>query len=341
MATVRLSDTVIPEVFLSYTAINDPEKTAYWESGIIASTEALNMITRVGGKSFTMPFWKDLDPTIEPNYSNDDPADLASPQKVGTGTMTARKSFLNQGWSDMDLVVELTGSDPMRHIASRVDTYWARQWQRRLTATTLGLYRRNVASENADMSVVAPTEVFNSDLVIDASGTLGDASGDLRAIAVHSKIRDRMLKNDEIVYLPDSSGSLTIATYKDLRVIVDDSMPIISGSGSTAVYLSVLFGGQAIGFGGVAGHAFALGEGIPKTPVEMDRVPAAGNGGGMETMWMRKTWALHPFGYSWTDTSDPAMVEFSPTLADLATAAHWTRVVSRKQTPMAFIASRA
>src|SRR5690606_28352456 len=137
----------------------------------------------------------------------------------------------------------------------------------------------------------------------------------------------------------DSQGNLTIATYKGLRVIVDDSMPILSGSGTTAVYLSVLFGGGAFGFGGVEGHAFAFGEGIPKTPVEMERVAAAGNGGGMETLWQRKTWAIHPLGFTWVEESDPVMVEMSPTLADLRKADHWDRVVHRKQVPMAFITS--
>src|SRR5690606_10180 len=133
----------------------------------------------------------------------------------------------------------------------------------------------------------------------------------------------------------DSQGNLTIATYKGLRVIVDDSMPILSGSGTTAVYLSVLFGGGAFGFGGVEGHAFAFGEGIPKTPVELERVAAAGNGGGMETLWMRKTWAIHPLGYSWVEPSGvDALVEMSPTLADLRKATVWDRVVHRKQVPM-------
>lgn len=339
MATVRLSDVVIPEVFLSYTSLNLPEKTAFWEAGVIATNSTLNAAAKAGGQMFTMPFWQDLDPTIEPNYSNDDPADMATPQKVGTGRMTARKSFLNQGWSDMDLVVELSGSDPMTHIASRVDTYWVRQLQRRLIASVVGVYADNVANDAGDMVVAAPTAQFSGDLVIDASGTLGDASGGLRAIAVHSRIRDRMLKNDEIVWVPDSSGALTIATYKGLRVIVDDSMPILSGSGATAVYLSVLFGGGAFGFGGTEGHAFAFGEGLPKTPVEVERVAAAGNGGGMETLWTRKTWSIHPLGFTWVEESTPEMVEMSPTLADLRLAVHWNRIVARKQVPMAFITS--
>lgn len=339
MATVQLSDVVVPEVFLSYTSLNNPELSAYWKAGIVASNELLSQATANGGLEFTVPFWLDLDPTIEPNYSNDDPTDIAVPNKVGTSRMKARKAFLNQGWSDMDLVVELSGSDPMRHIASRTDVYWERQWQRRLVANTVGIYNENVATDGGDMVVAGGANPFSSDMVIDASGTMGDASGRLTAIAVHSKIRDRMLKNDEIVWSPDSTGALTIALYKGLLVIVDDMMPIITGSGATAQYLSVLYGQGAQGFAGLDGHSFAYGEGIPKTPIALHRKEDAGNGGGMETLWQRKTWMLHPFGYTWNDA--PTISEMSPTLADLKVAGHWTRVVSRKQVPMAFITSQA
>lgn len=344
MATTRLSDAIIPEVFMTYTSLDNPELTAFWRSGIVATSDTFNTFARVGGKEFTLPFWQDLDPTIEPNMSNDDPADLATPQKVTASSMKARKSFLNQGWSDMDLVVELTGSDPMRHIASRTNTYWQRQWQRRLIATMRGVYADNVTNDNSDMVVAAPTEKMNGDLVIDAAGTMGDASGRLGGIAIHSKIRDRLIKNDEIVWVPDSQGNLNIPTYKGLRVVVDDNMPVLSGTGDNRVFLSVLFGTGGFAFGGVDGHAFAYGEGIPKTPIALDRVEEAGNGGGMETLWQRKTWVLHPFGYSWIE--DPAgtgddLVEFSPTLADLIKGAHWNRVVYRKQVPLAFITSLA
>nr|AYD82584.1 putative major capsid protein [Achromobacter phage vB_Ade_ART] len=344
MAVTRLSDAIIPPVFLSYTSLDNPELTSLWQSGIAARSGFFDGFARNAGKEFTLPFWQDLDPNVEPNMSNDDPDDMAVPQKVTATSMRARKSFLNQGWADMDLVVELTGSDPMRHVANRVNIYWRRQWQRRLIATLQGVYADNVANDAGDMTVAGGANPFTGDMVIDAAGTMGDALGVLGGIVMHSKVHTRLVKNDEIVWVPDSEGKLTIPTYKELRVVVDDSMPIVSGSGATAQYLTVLFGTGSFAFGGIDGHAFAYGEGLPKVPVEFDRTPRAGNGGGMEEMWMRKTWVLHPFGYDWIE--DPAgtgddLTEFSPTLADLRKAAHWDRKVYRKQVPLAFITSQA
>jgi hypothetical protein len=340
MAVVRLSDAVVYDVYGSYVSVDNPEKTALMQSGIVRRSETFDTVARMGGKEGNIPFWQDIDPTLEPNYSNDDPADHAVPNKIDAGEMKYRKAFLNQGFSDMDLVQELAGSSPMQHIRNRFGTYWLRQWQRRLIATLVGILNDNVANDGSDMVVdisglTGDDAVFGSDAFIDAAYTAGDAAEQFVGIGVHSSIMARMLKNDEIVYLPDSDGALTIPTYKGRYVIVDDSMPVSSG-----VYTSILFGAGSFAFGGVEGTAVAYGEGVPRTPFEIDRAPTAGNGGGQETIWERRTWLLHPFGFSWVEAG-AALADFSPSLADLRLAAHWNRVVPRKSAPFAFIKSRA
>jgi hypothetical protein len=345
MAVVRLSDAYVHDVYMSYFSVDDPERSAFLTSGIVTRNDVLDTIARDGGIQATIPFWKDIDANLEPNYSNDDPNDIAVAQKIGSGKMTARKAWLNQGFGEMDLVVELAGSSPMQHIRNRFGVYWSRQWQRRLIATCLGIYNDNVANDAGDMVVdisgnAGALAQFNSGAFIAAAYTAGDAAEQFKGIAVHSMVMARMLTNEEIVYLPDSAGGLTIPTYKGRFVIVDDMLPILSGSGANAIYLSILFGSGAFGTGLVNGSAFATGEGIPKVPVELYRDPHPGNGGGMEELWERKTWILHPFGYTWVETG-AALAEFSPQLADLRLAAHWDRVVSRKQVPLAFIKSKA
>lgn len=348
MAVVRLSDAVIPAVYLAYQGLNTPELTAIWQSGLVATSPVLDEIARSGGKTAVIPFWNDLDSSIEPNYSNDDPSDFAVPNKLGSGQMECRKAWMNQAYASMDIIVELSGSEPMTRIRDRFSAYWQRQWQRRAIATLIGLYRANVAQDAGDMVVdisgeaLPADQIFNADAVIDANGTMGDASGQFSAIMVHSAVHTRMLKNNEIIYIQDSVTGLNIPYYKGLRVIMDDGMPVLSGTGTARVFLSVLMGGGAFGYGGVEGHAFAAGAGIPKVAMEIDRTPLAGNGGGEEMIIERKTQILHPNGFTWVEgTGADAPTEFSPALADLAMAKHWDRVVSRKQTPFAFVVSKA
>lgn len=342
MAVVRLSDVVVPVVYETYGAINILESDALYQSGIVANSPYLNAIARQGGITGSMPFWGDIDPTVEPNMSNDDPEDIAVPMKIGTSTMNFRKAFMNQGWSSMDLVAEVLGDDPMRRIKARTDTYWQRQFKRRLFATLKGVIADNIANDSSDMGQnisagIGAAGIIGSDAVIDVSATMGDARGNLSVMVTHSAIEARLAKQQLIVYQPVAGGSLIVPTYLGYRVIVDDSM-IWSGSGSTTAYLTVFFGRNAFGFGGVSGHLFNIGEGIPKTPVAIERKEDTGNGGGQEILWERKTLLLQPAGFNWVEGT---LTEFSPTLSDLASASHWDRKIPRKSVPMAFLIARA
>ena len=341
MATTRLSDAVIPEVYADYQAENTPEKTAFFESGVVVRNEMLDTKAKTGGQEIQIPFWRDLDASVEPNASNDDPADMASPNKLGSGLQKARISYLNQGYSASDLVVELSGSDPMQRIRNRFGTYWQRQWQRRVIASAVGVLADNVANDGGDMVFDGSAALWSRKAFTSAVFTLGDAFGQLSAIAVHSLAYKQMVDADDIDYIKDSQGNLTIPTFMGQRVIVDDSMPAISaGDPATITTTAVLFGAGAFGYG----------EGDPEMPVEIERQARAGNGGGVETLWERKTWILHPFGYQFTGDditnranlrgrtgADTTVDEFSPLLADLRKAANWNRVVDRKNVPIAFL----
>lgn len=339
---IRLSDAFIPSVYATYTAVNNPETSAFVQAGVIASNPFMNAMIGGASKTFVVPFWQDIDPTIEPNYSNDDPADLAVAQKIGSGTMTARKTWVNQSFAEMDLVPELSGSDPLQHVKNRFGTYWVRQQERRLIATCVGVLADNVANDGGDMLVdisgnAGAAAIFSSDAFVDASYTMGDQVDRIAAIAIHSNIAARLDKNDDIDTVRDSDGNILLRTYKGRAVIVDDNLPV-SGVGADRIYTSIMFGVGAIGFAGVEGHAFAMGEGVPRVPAWVERGEQKGNGGGSEEIGERHTWMMHPFGFEWIEGT---LVEFSPTLADLRLAAHWNRVVARKNVPLAFLKSKA
>lgn len=333
MATVRLSDVVVPEVYADYQAVNSPEKTAFVESGIVVTSDILNTKANSGGKILDVPFWKDLDSSSEPNISNDDPAVSATPEKVGTGTQIARVAYLNNGWSSTDLSGEIAGSSPMQRIASRTGIWWQRQWQKRVIASCNGVQADNVANDSGDMvydvsiedgTAATSDNVYSRQAFTSAAFTLGDAFDGVSAMAVHSVVYKRMVDNDDIEFIKDSMGSMMIPTFMGRRIIIDDSMPVVAGTTSGYKYTSILFGAGALGYG----------VGSPETPVEVEREASQGNGSGVETLWERNTWLLHPFGFQFTST---AVAGESATNAELATASNWDRVVDRKNVPMAFL----
>jgi len=338
MATVQLSDIIDVTVFQDLPAVNSPEKTAFYESGIIVMSDLLTSLANAAGDTAELPFWQDLDPDDAPNLSNDDPSDEASPKKIAQGKQVARKAFLNNGWSESDLASELVlGPKAMDQIRARIDTYWLRQWQRRLIASCKGIVADNIANSGGDMVHVAAgatnadvttSTVFTRQNFTSAAFTMGDAVDGVVAIGVHSVIMKRMVDNDEIDYIPDSQGNLTIPTYLGRRIFMDDSLPFVPAAGAAggdaaAQYTSVLYGAGAFGYA----------NGNPKMPVEIERKAAQGKGAGIETIWSRKTWLIHPAGYK----VDTAPTDESYSLAELATAGTWSRVVERKNVPLAFL----
>ena len=332
MADTQLSDIIEPEVFADYTAINSPEKTAFVESGIAVTNGMLDAKAKTGGRIYDLPFWKDLDTAAEPNLS-DTSATLAVPAKNTTGEQIARTAYLNNAWATKDLTGEIAGSDPMQHIRNRTDTWWTRQWQKRILATTDGLLADNVAGNSGDMVVDISQEALvgqdatnwiGRSAVVEACFTMGDGFEGIGTIVMHSVPYQRLVELDDIDFIKDSVGTLTIPTYLGKRVVVDDGMTARAGTTSGVVYTTVLFGSGALGYG----------NGNPNVPVEVERVGLSGKGGGLETLILRKTWLIHPFGYTFNSTTVSAE---SATLAELKLVANWTRVVERKNVPIAFL----
>lgn len=335
MALTQLTDVIIPEVFASYQVEDSVVSTAFAQSGVITNNPLMDQLANGPGQITTLPYWKPLDSSGEPNYSNDDPASEAVAEKVDADEQVARVCDLNNGFSAADLVGPLAGSDPMRHVANHLDQYWAEQAEKRVIATTLGVYNANVAQNSSDMvydislatGAVTADNQFSGSAFIGGAMTLGDMLNKIQAIAMHSAIYAGLIRKELISFLKDSQGQFTVPAYMGKRVIVDDGMPTVgTGVGANLQYLCALYGYGAFGYG----------RGTPRVPIEVQRYAQQGNGGGVELLWSRKRWVMHPFGYKFTSNTITAPGK-SPTWADLKLAANWSRTVSRKNVPIAFL----
>lgn len=331
MAVIRLSDLIVPSVFTPYMQQVSTELNALLQSGIIQPSAQLSEMIRGGGKTFDMPHYNDLGNT-EANISSDDPTSSSTPQKITTGKGIAIRHSRNQSWSDMDLNSALVGNDPMAAVARLVAGYWNRQDQRMLISTIKGIIADNVANDSGDMvydigndlaSAITDAELFSAEAFITAEQTMGDAQAGLVAVGMHSVVYARARVLDLIDFVPDSQGRPTIPTYLGKRVLVDDQLPAVAGS-NRIKYDTYLFGLGAFGWA----------EGTPKTPTEVDRTPAAGDGGGQETLYSRREFILSPPGFQWTSSS---MAGQSPTNTELETAANWDRVYDRKNVRLAVL----
>lgn len=350
MALADLRDIIDIEVWADLESENDPTKTELYQSGIIAVGDMFNNLANAPGEFGEINFWRPLDSDGEANYSTDTNA-VSTPDKIVQDTMSWRKNHLNKSWGSKDLVRELqSNTDIMQEIRNSVGYFWTRQWQQRLVATAIGVFNANVANSVApqiaaksvagdmvnDISLdnagaPAAINLFNRDGFIDTAFTMGDRAEGLSAMVMHSTVHKTVVKLDDHEYIMDSTGTTRISTYMGRPIVVDDSCPVIAAGTSGFRYLTMLFGPEA----------FAYGLGSPTVPVEVDRKPDSGNGGGEEVLYTRETFLLHPLGFKNTNAvkNGPLYadgVAHQQTLADLQNATNWVRTHLRKNVPLAY-----
>jgi hypothetical protein len=279
-----------------------------------------------------MPFFKPLDVSKEPNYTNDTNA-VVTPDKIATGKQMYRLAKLHNSWGTMDFARELTlaNMDPLDAITRKVADYWATQEERRLIAAANGILADNISEDNGDMALNisidtgAPTDanLISAEAVLDARQTAGDHQMMFSSIAMHSVVFNRLNKLNLIDYIPDSQGVVNFPSYLGMTVVVDDSLAPKT-TGDNPVYTTVLF----------ATGAFGYGVGRSLVPSELERVPAIGNGGGEDVLHTRRNPLIHPQGFQFTSA---AVLDNTATLAELADPLNWDRVMDRKNCGLAFL----
>jgi hypothetical protein len=335
---VAISDVIVPQIFSPYTQQMTTQKSRLIRSGAVVEDAYLNNFLAGDGITINAPSFKDLDDDAE-NVSSDTGSD-STPNKLGTAQEIAVRLSRNNSWKSADLVSALIDKDPLQAIATRVSDYWTRRKQGAFIAVMKGIFANNAAATDAfhtqndmtsDISSTAfsaGVTSFSAEAFIDATTTMGDSMDELTMVAVHSIVYARMLKNNLIDFIPDSTNpnAQGIPTFLGRIVMVDDAMPVTSG-----VFETWLFGAGAV----------RMGIGAPKVATEVKRYPEANNGGGAEALFNRVEWCLHPAGHAYIGTPANGGPSNAATTNNLAAAGSWKRVFTeRKQIKIARLITR-
>lgn len=203
--------------------------------------------------------------------------------------MRAIRHVRTRGWSDADLVAELAGSDPMDRIRSRVSNYWNRQFQKMFVNTIKGVLADNTANDSGDMVHDITGEAgddaqVSAEAILETGQTMGDNSQKLKLLIMHSRIYTNLAKQNLIDFIPNSDGRVRFPTYLGYPIVVDDGVQVDDAGGGDFHYWTYLLGEGVVGWG----------ESPVAVPVETDRAPAQGNGSGVEQLWTRRQFIMHP-----------------------------------------------
>lgn len=307
-----LSQVIVPELFNPYVINKTKEKSAFFQSGIVASNAKYDALASQTAPTVNMPFFEDLNGDSEAVVEGQD----LTPAKLGSQNDVAAIFRRAKMWYASDLDAALSGLDPMRAVGERVASFWARDMQHELIQILAGVFGAATMKDNIlDISALEGAAAnWSANAFIDAEEKLGDAKTDLTAVVMHSAT-EAYLKKQNFIQTVQPSSDVAFGLYQGKRVIVDDGCPVSAG-----VYTTYLFGDGAIAYGNGSPVGFV--------PTEVDRDKKKGSG--VDYLINRRTSILHPIGVAWTGASVANTVS-GPTRAEFAKAANWKRVYETKQ----------
>ncbi len=318
MAETRLTNSVVPDVFTAYTVEPSIYKSRFYNSGVMVMDEGISALLAGGGEIYNLPFWQDVSGT-----SGDVPSETvaATVNNLAAAKQAFRKQVREKAWGANDLVAVYAGSDPMQKLQDMVVGYWAQAFDQIAIASLRGVIAKNIATNSSDLvndiSAVSGSGAYFSDAgVIDAQAKLGENgtvsagdnnNGNFAAILVHPATYAYMRKIDVIDFVPISGQDRPLEFYMGMRVIVDRNAYV-----NSTVYDSYVLKAGVLRMGlTTSGYL----------PTEVYRNPTTGFG--IDELYTRRTFAIHPVGYAWADSSVGGV---SPTDAELTPATNWARV---------------
>jgi hypothetical protein len=332
MALTQLADLIRQEGFIDYVINQTPEQASLFRSGVVVKDPAIDALAKANKTGeFNIPFLNDL--SGDSNVSSDVLGTTSTPQKLTFGDERAVKHNRNQSWQMASLAKHYVGADPMASVAQALNSYWDKEFQKILVSSLRGVFADNIANDSEDMVVdlytdtagtVPTAEKLSAAAIIDADAQMGEAES-FPIIVMHPLVLAGLLKQNLVTTIPASEQRGELQYYMGKLVIKSSSLPVVAGT-NHSIYHTYLLGAGSVAFG----------EGVDDYPFEVERLGSAGNGGGVTTVYSRRSFVLHPAGFKYTATNSGSG---SPSNATLATATNWNREKARNQCRFALIRS--
>lgn len=310
--------TVWGAIVEAYNASTNP----FREAGVV-KTDALMTARATGeGVRTQVQSWNPL-PYRESNIGSDDPTSHSVPMKLSSRTLEAVRQHRNVSFSEMDLVVDMIGQDPLANIGARFGgEYMPQDITNELFAILEGLIVADKANGNK-ITLTDPTNAFNINMMIAGLQKMGDAKRTIKTLGLSSASHALLQSQNVNGFVPVAETDLGFGKFGGLNLLVDDRFEDKKVGTKTLAR-----------FYGLGNDLFHEGVGTAKKPFEVERDASAGDGAGQETVYFRWQHILHPVGYSYTGTYEKVG---GPSFAELSKAGAWTRIAEQKTIPLIVI----
>lgn len=320
------------EVFTDYMQEQSCLNNRILTSGIMVEDPII--VESIGGKSNvgTTPFFLPIDG--ESNALNDDGKTDNTPTELKGGKQTFMAIARMKSWFENTYTRYLTGKSPLQNLANNlVVPYWTNEWENNLMAITKGVMgNAKMSSHKIDLSVktgtIADANKISLTTHLDlAQKALGDKRTDFSLFICHSQIATN-LKKLELVenkkFYSPILGEVELPAVGNMIVLETDTNTVDTSTVGFPIY-----------------HSYMLGKGVflsaPKT-VYNPYGTAYDNEtrGGVEKLYTKQAMVIHPNGFS---IKADAIVEESPTIAELAKPTNWELKINDRLVAIAEIIS--
>lgn len=312
----KLLDAITPEQYTQYTNTRAEKHSAFIQSGILVPTPTLDQMIVSGGKLVNMPEWSQT--SLTDQVLQEDTA--LETGKTSAKSQIAPVLYRGTGAAYTDLAAIIAGSNPVTQILNDFADFTLRSDQeimqsiiKALFAKGTGVSKGALTDTHVSDQSAAQNPVICPEMVIDARSILGTSRSKLTIIAMHSKVKAELEKQNTQTkhYIPASESKAGFDTYLGMRVVEDDSLLPVDGVYETYLYAAGSFGRNSA------------------TPADMvtyepDRDKAKGN----NMLYVRRARVIHPFGLKFKSEQVSGL---TPTNVDLALAKNWEKVHETKK----------
>lgn len=314
-----------PEVFADYMAEQPTWSNAIIASGILQEDSTIMNLIGSEGNVATLPFYKAMDIKDYEPYNNDGLTDNV-PKEIAGGKQTAMLIQRMMAWKAQDFTKELTGADPLQHIANSVNNYYQQVWEAELMNIVGAIMQLNDMKNHVmDISATSGTvgdanKIDETTMIYAQQKALGDMANGFGLAIMNSYILARYQALGIVEYAKyNNANGLTqevnLPTINGLVVVTSDRFTV-DASGDVPKYKTLIVGRGAI----LTARKTNYNE-----PYYTDYDPESR--AGIEKLYTKEGRVLHPNGF---DLDVKNIANESPTKEELGTADNWSLAFNEK-----------
>ena len=325
-----------PEVFSGYMAEQPTWNDRIINSGILVQDSTIMDLIGTKGNVCTLPFYIPIDENDDHALNNDGETNNV-PTEISGKKQTAMLIQRMKAWKAQDFTKELTGADPMTHVANSVAGFYRQVRVRDLMAivdAVLSLegmtnHITDLSESTGEGTVTDANKVDETTLIFAKQKAIGDSDGNMGLLFLHSYMYAKyqalgLVDYNKYTVTNALAGDVNLPSINGFIPVVSDRYTVDT-SKTNPVYKTYMIG---------AGSILTCDKTNYEDPYYADYDPETK--AGIRKLYTKQGYVLHPNGFS---IAENKIKKESPTNEELGTKANWTLAYNEKNIRMGMIKS--